>query len=128
MTGQELLTSPGKLLEAKIRNKTEFRGETTYTILPSDLREVAKFCDLAKIACRNRVTGFTSKFSFALNLFAKRFVQQSEHFLASHDNASSNLSTNSGFWFLNECSREIFSRSFIRPASKASGRGGQPEM
>ncbi len=44
MTGQELLTSPGKLLEAKIRNKTEFRGETTYTILPSDLREVAKFC------------------------------------------------------------------------------------
>ncbi len=44
MTGQELLTSLGKLLDAKIRNKTEFRGETTYTILPSDLREVAKLC------------------------------------------------------------------------------------
>jgi len=44
MTGQELLASLGKLLDAKIRNKTEFRGETTYTILPNDLREVAKLC------------------------------------------------------------------------------------
>ena len=32
------------------------------------------------------------------------------------------------FWFLNERSREIFSCNFIKPASKASGRGGQPEM
>jgi len=44
MTGQELLNSLGKLFGAKLQNKTEFRGETTYTILPSDLREVAKFC------------------------------------------------------------------------------------
>jgi NADH-quinone oxidoreductase subunit C len=44
MTGQELLASLSKLFGAKLQNKTEFRGETTYTILPSDLREVAKFC------------------------------------------------------------------------------------
>ena len=44
MTGPELLNSLGQLLGAKIQNKTEFRGETTYTILPDDLREVAKFC------------------------------------------------------------------------------------
>ena len=44
MTGQELLASLGKLFGPKIQEKTEFRGETTYTILPGDLREVAKFC------------------------------------------------------------------------------------
>ena len=44
MTGQELLASLSKLFGPKIQNKTEFRGETTYTILPADLREVAKFC------------------------------------------------------------------------------------
>ncbi len=44
MTGQESLAFLGKLLDARIRNKAEFRGETTYTILPSDLREVAKLC------------------------------------------------------------------------------------
>src|SRR5437588_11985208 len=44
MTAQELLPSLEKSLAEKIQNKTEFRGETTYTILPSDLREVAKFC------------------------------------------------------------------------------------
>jgi NADH-quinone oxidoreductase subunit C len=44
MTGPELLNSLGKLFGPKIQNKTEFRGETTYTILPADLREVAKFC------------------------------------------------------------------------------------
>jgi NADH-quinone oxidoreductase subunit C len=44
MTGQELLASLGKLFGSKIQDKTEFCGETTYTILPSDLREVAKFC------------------------------------------------------------------------------------
>ena len=43
MTGQELLASLSKLFGAKLQNKTEFRGETTYTILPIDLREVAKF-------------------------------------------------------------------------------------
>src|SRR6266513_5075127 len=44
MTGQELFDSLGKLFGQKLQNKTEFRGETTYTILPADLREVAKFC------------------------------------------------------------------------------------
>ena len=44
MTGPELLASLSKLFGPKIQNKTEFRGETTYTILPADLREVAKFC------------------------------------------------------------------------------------
>jgi NADH-quinone oxidoreductase subunit C len=44
MTGQELLDSLGKLLGPKLQAKTEFRGETTYTIAPSDLREIAKLC------------------------------------------------------------------------------------
>ena len=44
MTGQELLDSLGKLFGQKLQNKTEFLGETTYTILPADLREAAKFC------------------------------------------------------------------------------------
>jgi len=43
MTGQELLDSLGKLFGQKLQNKTDFRSETTYTILPADLREVAKF-------------------------------------------------------------------------------------
>ena len=44
MTSQELLASLEKSLAEKIQNKTEFRGETTYTIAPADLREIAKFC------------------------------------------------------------------------------------
>jgi NADH-quinone oxidoreductase subunit C len=44
MTGQELLDSLGKLFGPKLQDKDEFRGETTYTIRPSDLKEVAKFC------------------------------------------------------------------------------------
>ena len=44
MTGQELLDSLGKLFGAKLQAKVEFRGETTYTIFSSDLREVAKLC------------------------------------------------------------------------------------
>src|SRR5438128_8825371 len=44
MTGPELLASLGKLFEQKLQAKTEFRGETTYTILASDLREIAKLC------------------------------------------------------------------------------------
>jgi len=44
MTGPELLESFGRLFGGKIQEKTEFRGETTYTISPSDLREVTKFC------------------------------------------------------------------------------------
>jgi NADH-quinone oxidoreductase subunit C len=44
MTSQELLASLEKTLAEKIQDKTEFRGETTYTISPSDLREVTKLC------------------------------------------------------------------------------------
>ena len=44
MTGPELLASLGQLLGAKVREKIEFRGETTFAILAGDLREVAKFC------------------------------------------------------------------------------------
>src|SRR5213082_2460829 len=44
MTAQELLPSLEKSLGEKVQDKTEFRGETTYMISPSDLREVAKFC------------------------------------------------------------------------------------
>ena len=44
MTSQELFASLEKSIGEKIQNKTEFRGETTYTISPSDLREVTKLC------------------------------------------------------------------------------------
>src|SRR5205814_5628766 len=44
MTAQELLPSLEKSLGTKIQHKTEFRGETTYTISPVDLREIAQFC------------------------------------------------------------------------------------
>jgi NADH-quinone oxidoreductase subunit C len=43
MNRQELLPSLEKSLGTKIQHKTEFRGETTYTIAPVDLREIAKF-------------------------------------------------------------------------------------
>ena len=45
MSGEELLNRFTKAFETKIQCKTEFRGETTYTIAASDLRGVAKFCD-----------------------------------------------------------------------------------
>jgi NADH-quinone oxidoreductase subunit C len=44
MTAHELLGSLEKSLGDKIQNKTEFRGETSYTISPGDLHEIAKFC------------------------------------------------------------------------------------
>jgi NADH-quinone oxidoreductase subunit C len=44
MTGPESIESLGKLFGPNIQEKTEFRGETTYTIAPSDLREITKFC------------------------------------------------------------------------------------
>ncbi len=44
MTGQEALVSLSKSFGEKIQSETEFRGETTFTIAASDLREIAKFC------------------------------------------------------------------------------------
>jgi NADH-quinone oxidoreductase subunit C len=44
MTHQELLDSFDKSFGEKIQGKSEFRGETTYMIAPSNLREIAKFC------------------------------------------------------------------------------------
>src|SRR5207249_6373507 len=43
-TGPELLASLGQLLGAKIQEKSEFRGETSFVIRAGDLREVARFC------------------------------------------------------------------------------------
>ena len=44
MSEQELLNRFTKAFEAKLQRKIEFRGETTYSIAASDLREIAKFC------------------------------------------------------------------------------------
>ncbi len=44
MTGPELLGSFEKSFGEKIQRKTEFRGETTFTIAASDLRQITKFC------------------------------------------------------------------------------------
>jgi NADH-quinone oxidoreductase subunit C len=44
MTIEEALSSLEKSFSGKIQKKTEFRGETSYTISANDLREIAKFC------------------------------------------------------------------------------------
>jgi NADH-quinone oxidoreductase subunit C len=44
MTSQELLDSFTKSFSDKIQHQNEFRGETSFTIAASDLREIAKFC------------------------------------------------------------------------------------
>jgi NADH-quinone oxidoreductase subunit C len=44
MTSQEIFDSLNKSSEGKVQNKTEFRGETTYTIATADLRDIAKLC------------------------------------------------------------------------------------
>lgn len=44
MSGAELINSLSRLFGAKILQRTEFRGENTFTIAPDSLREVAKFC------------------------------------------------------------------------------------
>jgi NADH-quinone oxidoreductase subunit C len=44
MTSQEAIESLNKWFEENLQKKTEFRGETTYAIAASDLREIAKFC------------------------------------------------------------------------------------
>src|SRR4030095_15718389 len=44
MTADEVLNSLGKTCGSKIQAKNEFRGETSFTIAASDLREIAKFC------------------------------------------------------------------------------------
>jgi len=44
MTSQEAIESLNKSFERKVQNRTEFRGETTYAIAASDLREIARFC------------------------------------------------------------------------------------
>ena len=44
MTTEEAVASPEKLFGEKIQNKTEFRGETSFTIAASDVHEIANFC------------------------------------------------------------------------------------
>jgi NADH-quinone oxidoreductase subunit C len=44
MTSQELFELLGEKFGRKIQNQTEFRGESTYEIAASDLREIATFC------------------------------------------------------------------------------------
>ncbi|HEY3663758.1 MAG TPA: NADH-quinone oxidoreductase subunit C [Chthoniobacterales bacterium] len=44
MTGPELLNSLGQLLGKKLKERIEFRGETTFVVERGDIREVAKFC------------------------------------------------------------------------------------
>src|SRR4029077_13590446 len=44
MTGPELLGSLSKLFGAKILERSEFRGETTFVVNARDIRELAKFC------------------------------------------------------------------------------------
>src|SRR6476646_2213421 len=44
MTRQEIFGSLGQAFGEKLQHRTEFRGETTYAIAASDLRDIAQFC------------------------------------------------------------------------------------
>jgi len=44
MTGEQLFKSLEKSFGEKLQAKTEFRGETSYTIAASDVRDIAKSC------------------------------------------------------------------------------------
>jgi NADH-quinone oxidoreductase subunit C len=44
MTPQKVLDSLGQVFGERLQARTEFRGETTYAIAASDLRDIAKFC------------------------------------------------------------------------------------
>src|SRR5439155_23728478 len=44
MNREELFDAFEKAFGEELQSKTEFRGETTYTIAAGDLREIAKFC------------------------------------------------------------------------------------
>jgi NADH-quinone oxidoreductase subunit C len=44
MTSQDIFDSISKSLSEKLQQRTEFRGETSFTIAASDLRDIAKFC------------------------------------------------------------------------------------
>src|SRR3954453_15310854 len=44
MNGAEVLSSLAEMLGARLLGKAEFRGETTFTIAATDLRDVALFC------------------------------------------------------------------------------------
>jgi NADH-quinone oxidoreductase subunit C len=44
MTAEEALARLEKSFGSKIHSKTEFRGETSYSIAANDLREIGKFC------------------------------------------------------------------------------------
>ena len=44
MTRDELFDSLAKTFGEKLQHRTEFRGETSFTIAASDLREIANFC------------------------------------------------------------------------------------
>ena len=44
MPGRELIESLGQALGGKIKERIEFRGETTFVIERADIREIAKYC------------------------------------------------------------------------------------
>jgi NADH-quinone oxidoreductase subunit C len=44
MNTEQLADSLAKTFGERIQDRTEFRGETTYTVSPTDLREIAEFC------------------------------------------------------------------------------------
>ena len=44
MNGADVLSSLGEMLGKRLLKKTEFRAETTFTIAPDDLHDLARFC------------------------------------------------------------------------------------
>src|ERR1700730_4073860 len=88
---------------------------------------LAKLRHLTQIARRNREGRFTAKLCFLLDLWPQKFSERCEKVLTGHAITSLSCSISLRFCSRKEGSTEIFSWSFIKPSSSASGRGGHPE-
>src|ERR1700694_114906 len=88
----------------------------------------AELRHLMQIAGQNREGRFAAKFGFLLDLGTQKFSERCKKFRAGHAITSSSCSISLRFCSRKDGSAEIFSWSFIKPSSNASGRGGHPEM
>src|SRR5438045_5292425 len=88
----------------------------------------AEFRHLAQVARENRESCFPTKLNSLSDLCTQKLAERREKFRPRHAETPSSCRINSRFCSRNELAPEIFSCNFIRPASSASGRGGQPEM
>src|SRR4051812_24368614 len=83
----------------------------------------AKRGDLPQVRRQNAEGCFAAKLDSALQPVAQHFLKRRRNVGARHAVPGSNRSACFRFWSRNEVSVVIFSWSFMRPSSSASGRG-----